>query len=773
MSAAVQRAATSIDVGKGFVALGCAADLSALGGEDTTSPGPDRALANLPTIVKSAPLLVVSDYALLRDPLVLSALESATPVRLGLLAPVRLSTALSAEAVARDWSYPQNRRATLASDEIAELGPFLDARTILIERQHHNRREVRRHLRTVAPAYADLVEGDADLTRLLPIVRAHPTPRALRSAGAITLNRALVEAGASSRHRLLEVLLCLQQEMPPASDPHRVRLVETLIPGLVDALVLLEDRVLRIDEEIFEIASRESYTPRSTRPVPLLWARGADVPGPAGSERTAQELLGQIRAALCRLHQIPVQSMSAEEQFRGAYEVLGQPGSPALTPRERLEIELAGQRLTLACGNFRAALHHRGEADDALEVCSREPEELPAGLLADARLVAALTEVLVVDLVTGFGNLRSALESDTVLDASPELATEAFGLLALILVLFGETAGAADMLAVVDRRAAQYGDGAMLAPALVARLFLHGSRISTSATLRATLVADARRASQGTAYWPYFHYAVMLTNYLGKDSNAARASFTEIQRDGQWPSANPRFDRLSRLCYAAHLAAQGEFAAAHRELSSLAKRRDGRSDGADEAIHALISMRLQLAAGANRTTLAMTASGGPLGEHRIGGTHLSRYLPAALLLRGTALTQQGALGASAELFRRATEQAHLQDEYLTLLCAETQEYREWLEGLDPELLPPGILRGVVEALLASPPFIQHRLPPLTQQQERVLRLLAMDRSITSIAAELHISQNTIKSHLRKLYRRLAVNSRGQAVLFAESYGFFH
>lgn len=73
-------------------------------------------------------------------------------------------------------------------------------------------------------------------------------------------------------------------------------------------------------------------------------------------------------------------------------------------------------------------------------------------------------------------------------------------------------------------------------------------------------------------------------------------------------------------------------------------------------------------------------------------------------------------------------------------------------------------------MLARPVLVKRSLPELTQQQTRVLRLLVQQRSTSSIASELHISNNTLKSHLRTLYQRLGVNSREQATLKAEAYG---
>jgi LuxR family transcriptional regulator, maltose regulon positive regulatory protein len=45
----------------------------------------------------------------------------------------------------------------------------------------------------------------------------------------------------------------------------------------------------------------------------------------------------------------------------------------------------------------------------------------------------------------------------------------------------------------------------------------------------------------------------------------------------------------------------------------------------------------------------------------------------------------------------------------------------------------------------------------------VLRYLDSDRSTTQIAVELYVSVNTVKSHLRSIYRKLGASRRGDAV----------
>jgi DNA-binding NarL/FixJ family response regulator len=55
---------------------------------------------------------------------------------------------------------------------------------------------------------------------------------------------------------------------------------------------------------------------------------------------------------------------------------------------------------------------------------------------------------------------------------------------------------------------------------------------------------------------------------------------------------------------------------------------------------------------------------------------------------------------------------------------------------------------------------------LTPRQAEVLRLLEQGRSNKQIAADLHLSTETVKNHLRQLFKALGVNSRLEAVAVA-------
>ena len=62
------------------------------------------------------------------------------------------------------------------------------------------------------------------------------------------------------------------------------------------------------------------------------------------------------------------------------------------------------------------------------------------------------------------------------------------------------------------------------------------------------------------------------------------------------------------------------------------------------------------------------------------------------------------------------------------------------------------------------------LEPPSEAELAVLRLLVTDMSAREIAQRLYLSPNTVRSHSRAIYRKLGVNSRGDAVARAEALG---
>jgi LuxR family maltose regulon positive regulatory protein len=62
----------------------------------------------------------------------------------------------------------------------------------------------------------------------------------------------------------------------------------------------------------------------------------------------------------------------------------------------------------------------------------------------------------------------------------------------------------------------------------------------------------------------------------------------------------------------------------------------------------------------------------------------------------------------------------------------------------------------------SEPHRADLVEPLTDRERDVLRFLPGRLTVREIADELYVSVNTVKFHLRVIYRKLGVNSRAEA-----------
>lgn len=60
---------------------------------------------------------------------------------------------------------------------------------------------------------------------------------------------------------------------------------------------------------------------------------------------------------------------------------------------------------------------------------------------------------------------------------------------------------------------------------------------------------------------------------------------------------------------------------------------------------------------------------------------------------------------------------------------------------------------------------------LTQRESEIIALITQGKSNLEIAALTYLSINSIKSHIRKAYRKIGVSSRSQAVLWGIEHGF--
>ena len=80
----------------------------------------------------------------------------------------------------------------------------------------------------------------------------------------------------------------------------------------------------------------------------------------------------------------------------------------------------------------------------------------------------------------------------------------------------------------------------------------------------------------------------------------------------------------------------------------------------------------------------------------------------------------------------------------------------------PEPWLDRLRRAMAEARNLGAPSAPDLIEPLTDRERDVLRFLPSRLTVREIADELYISANTMKFHLRVIYRKLGVNSRAEA-----------
>jgi DNA-binding NarL/FixJ family response regulator len=93
-----------------------------------------------------------------------------------------------------------------------------------------------------------------------------------------------------------------------------------------------------------------------------------------------------------------------------------------------------------------------------------------------------------------------------------------------------------------------------------------------------------------------------------------------------------------------------------------------------------------------------------------------------------------------------------------------------LVGTGDALLAPSITRRLVERFATPAPAAPADLSSLTPREREVLALLGRGLSNTELAAHLTLSEATVKSHVARIFAKLSLRDRAQAVVLAYETG---
>jgi LuxR family maltose regulon positive regulatory protein len=197
-------------------------------------------------------------------------------------------------------------------------------------------------------------------------------------------------------------------------------------------------------------------------------------------------------------------------------------------------------------------------------------------------------------------------------------------------------------------------------------------------------------------------------------------------------------------------------------------------DDMDEVVRATSAMRVVLATlrlahedpeGAAAALAPIFAGASPIEN--------PRWEIQALLLKASVEDALGDIGASSRALERALELAEPDGLVLPFLLRPAPDLlerhsrvRSSHASLISEIL--NVLAGRTPA--ARPGGAASLQEPLSESELRVLRYLPTNLRGPEIAAELFVSPNTIRSHLRNIYPKLGVHSRADAVNRARELG---
>jgi len=85
------------------------------------------------------------------------------------------------------------------------------------------------------------------------------------------------------------------------------------------------------------------------------------------------------------------------------------------------------------------------------------------------------------------------------------------------------------------------------------------------------------------------------------------------------------------------------------------------------------------------------------------------------------------------------------------------------------VLAPQVAGPVIERARTRQPAVSRRAA-LSASQVSILRLISRGHSNREIAAEVHLSENTVKTHVQEIFRKLGVRNRVEAAILAGKSG---
>jgi LuxR family maltose regulon positive regulatory protein len=236
-----------------------------------------------------------------------------------------------------------------------------------------------------------------------------------------------------------------------------------------------------------------------------------------------------------------------------------------------------------------------------------------------------------------------------------------------------------------------------------------------------------------------------------------------LAQERNWPYLHR--EALTELAY--HSLAIGDLVATQRWLAAITQQGEDFRLVQQER-EALISARMLIAQGEAAQALTLL-------ERWLGEAHNQERLRSELeiqILLSLAHYTRKDLAQARQVLKEALALALLEG-YRRLFLDEGEPLAALLRAVLLDVREEALIAYIRDLLLAfaAPQTAQDVKPqtqpalllePLSQQEQRVLRLLAAGRSNPEIARELVVSVNTVKTQVQSIYRKLNVNSRWEA-----------
>ena len=112
----------------------------------------------------------------------------------------------------------------------------------------------------------------------------------------------------------------------------------------------------------------------------------------------------------------------------------------------------------------------------------------------------------------------------------------------------------------------------------------------------------------------------------------------------------------------------------------------------------------------------------------------------------------------------------LKDVGSSRIAASIHEVRAGGAPISPSIARRVLMRFRIAPVAPAEPPALSQASPLSERETEILRLVAKGFSFDTVGGLLEISPHTVVAHVKKIYRKLAVHSRGEAVYEAGQMG---